>query len=761
MRKIKLFLAMCAAVSGLRGAAAELQGLRCDTGTVSRATGFFRIEQGENGVWRFVTPGGHGFFLAANNGPSQMAGDACPALGYSPYTRTLEAKYGNDRSRWAKDVADRLLGWNFNAISTWDPPAKGLVGAGLASTRVLQLGKSFAGGGPNSESNLLDNVEFPGRFPNVFHPDFEGHCRRMAMKICGKERDNPWIVGWYTDNEITWRGAVKQDENGISDDAHAGTGMYDAVLRLPPEHSGRRALEGFLAARGLSATDTVDVRVKQDFLRLVASNYYRIATAAIREAAPNHLVLGCRFAGFRSTPDIAWEEGGKWNDAMSVNVYPPADLTNGVVRAGFLGDVRPISAKLREVYRLSGKPVVATEWAYPALDTECPCRKGAGQRVPTQRERAAASALFARTMLSEPAVIGYVHFRWVDEPPLGRWKMKDGEDCNYGLVNLRDEPYELLTGALREVQGNLYAIRSQIGTEHPAVRPTATVPYPRFRAYSKARGGCWWKPRHEAKLAEIARMGGVCDLVLLGDSITHYWEAKPYAAESWAALTNRFKALNLGFAGDRTENVLWRIDNGELDGYRAKAVVLMIGTNNSTKDTTYPWETALGVKTLLARIQERQPQAKIILTAIFPRGRGADDKGHSGARARNDRTNEILKTFADGEKIVWLDISDRLVDPETKWTTPEMFPDRIHPSGAVYHIWLSALAEAVDRAFAAETGRQGLVSPDEKRDLRKDPGGYRVRHVERGSTQRIARVSQRHPSKRKSNESTKSGRLTR
>ena len=347
MRKIKLFLAMCAAVSGLRGAAAELQGLRCDTGTVSRATGFFRIEQGENGVWRFVTPGGHGFFLAANNGPSQMAGDACPALGYSPYTRTLEAKYGNDRSRWAKDVADRLLGWNFNAISTWDPPAKGLVGAGLASTRVLQLGKSFAGGGPNSESNLLDNVEFPGRFPNVFHPDFEGHCRRMAMKICGKERDNPWIVGWYTDNEITWRGAVKQDENGISDDAHAGTGMYDAVLRLPPEHSGRRALEGFLAARGLSATDTVDVRVKQDFLRLVASNYYRIATTAIREAAPNHLVLGCRFAGFRSTPDIAWEEGGKWNDAMSVNSYPPADLTNQVVLSGFTGDKRPIAAKLR------------------------------------------------------------------------------------------------------------------------------------------------------------------------------------------------------------------------------------------------------------------------------------------------------------------------------------------------------------------------------------------------------------------------------
>ena len=179
--------------------------------------------------------------------------------------------------------------------------------------------------------------------------------------------------------------------------------------------------------------------------------------------------------------------------------------------------------------------------------------------------------------------------------------------------------------------------------------------------------------------------------------------------------------------------MLWRIDNGELDGYSAKAIVLMIGTNNSTRDSTYPWETALGVKAILARIRERQPQAKIILTAIFPRGRGVDDKGHAEARARNDRTNEILKTFADGEKVVWLDISDRLADPETKWTTPAMFPDRIHPSDAAYRIWLSALAEAVDCAFAAKTERQGPVAPDEKRDLRKDPEWEKRFREEKGS----------------------------
>jgi len=682
----KTILAACAVLAGFVRAA-EPEGLAYDAAVTSRASGFFRLEQATNGVWRFVTPGGHGFFLAANNGPSKMSGDSCPALGYSPYTRTLEAKYGTDRTRWAADVVSRLRSWKFNAISSWEPPAKGLTGTGLASVRVLQLGKSFARSTPNNDSNLLDNVTFKGSFPNVFRGDFEDHCRRMAAKFCTQERDNPWIVGWYTDNEITWRGAVKQDANGVSGDAHAGTGLYDAVAKLPGVHSGRQALDRFLSERGLKVGDAgVTDKVKQDFLRLVAERYYRLTTSAIRAAAPNHLLLGCRFAGFRSTPDIAWQEGGKWNDAMSVNCYPPADLTNGYVMSGFRDDRRPIAAKLRDVYKLCGKPILLTEWSYPAKDTPCPCKVGAGQRVPTQKDRAAASALFAKTLIGEPEVVGYSYFRWADQPALGRWKKTGGEDCNYGLVNEQDEPYAQLTEALTGVQGEMYDLRRRIGTANPAVRPATTVPHPRFKTYSKPRGGLWWKPRHEAKLAEIASGGGAYDLVLLGDSITHYWEDKPYAAGSWAALTNAYRTLNLGFAGDRTANVLWRIDNGELDGYRAKRIVLMIGTNNNTFDTTQPWETALGVRAVLGRIRTKQPQAQVVLTAIFPRGRGADDAHHGAARRRNDETNAILRGFADGKTVVWMDFNAKLTGPNGG-TTPEMFPDRIHPSETGYRIW--------------------------------------------------------------------------
>ena len=115
MKLLSLFAGVV--VAGSVGAA-ELEGLVCDTSVTSEATGFFRLEQDTNGVWRFVTPGGHGFFLAANNGPARMTGDSCPALGYSPYKRTLEQKYGTDKAHWAAEASGRLKSWGFNAIST-------------------------------------------------------------------------------------------------------------------------------------------------------------------------------------------------------------------------------------------------------------------------------------------------------------------------------------------------------------------------------------------------------------------------------------------------------------------------------------------------------------------------------------------------------------------------------------------------------------------------------------------------------------------
>ena len=131
---------------------------------------------------------------------------------------------------------------------------------------------------------------------------------------------------------------------------------------------------------------------------------------------------------------------------------------------------------------------------------------------------------------------------------------------------------------------------------------------------------CWQMKRHAEKM-EIVTNGGA-KVVFIGDSITHFWENK----EPWKKYfcSGRHKALNLGTSADRTEHVLWRLTEGhELDGYEAKCILLMIGTNNSGHfpfDKEPPVDTILGIKEILKVIAEKQPNARTILTAIFPRG---------------------------------------------------------------------------------------------------------------------------------------------
>ena len=178
---------------------------------------------------------------------------------------------------------------------------------------------------------------------------------------------------------------------------------------------------------------------------------------------------------------------------------------------------------------------------------------------------------------------------------------------------------------------------------------------------------------------QVARLDGrPVDVVLVGDSIMHYWEWRHLA--KWSALTNGRTVLNLGYAGDRTQHVLWRIEHGELDGFEAKNVVLMIGTNNNSSDDTDPANVAKAIELIIARIRKKQPGAQVILHPIFPRGVSADSKRHAAARARNDRTNVLLKEFATAHpEVTWVDFNDKLVD-STGWVPRTIMADEIHPT---------------------------------------------------------------------------------
>ncbi|WP_164740042.1 platelet-activating factor acetylhydrolase IB subunit [Xanthomonas sp. BRIP62418] len=206
-----------------------------------------------------------------------------------------------------------------------------------------------------------------------------------------------------------------------------------------------------------------------------------------------------------------------------------------------------------------------------------------------------------------------------------------------------------------------------------------------------------WDARHHAALAEARAL--TPQVVMIGDSITHFWAGPPLATrvsgpESWRWLYGRRPVLNLGFGWDRTQNVLWRIRQGELDGLDPRWVVLHIGTNNLTGTAqaraATPAETAQGVEAVVSEVRRRLPRSQLILMAIMPRGRHAGD----AQRAPIAETNRLLAArYGKDPSVRLLDIGPRMLQPDG--TLPEaLMPDGTHPSETGYAIWATALREA-------------------------------------------------------------------
>jgi beta-glucosidase len=198
----------------------------------------------------------------------------------------------------------------------------------------------------------------------------------------------------------------------------------------------------------------------------------------------------------------------------------------------------------------------------------------------------------------------------------------------------------------------------------------------------------WWMPRHEEKLAEVAK--GKIDLVMIGDSITHGWENA--GRQVWNKYYKKRKPLNLGYSGDRTENVLWRLQHGEVEGISPKLAVIMIGTNNTGHRQEAPEHTALGIRYIIDELQHRLPKTKILLLAIFPREESPNGK----LRKINDDINDIISGYAKIRNVSYLDINHVFLDPDG--TLPKsIMPDLLHPQAKGYALWAEAMEPAITR----------------------------------------------------------------
>jgi lysophospholipase L1-like esterase len=207
---------------------------------------------------------------------------------------------------------------------------------------------------------------------------------------------------------------------------------------------------------------------------------------------------------------------------------------------------------------------------------------------------------------------------------------------------------------------------------------------------------------------------GRIDVYFVGDSITRRWRAKDYPQflANWNENFHGWNAANFGWGADTIQNILWRMQNGELEGIQPRVIVLLAGTNNigsfPANDARIA-DVTKGIKALLDILHEKAPGATIILTGIFPRNDGTQT---TAGMASIGKINSNIAQFADGKTIRYLNINDKLADKDGK-LLPGISLDRLHLSAKGYQIWANSL-----KPIFAE-----VLGPPAKEDLAPPPTG--------------------------------------
>lgn len=202
-----------------------------------------------------------------------------------------------------------------------------------------------------------------------------------------------------------------------------------------------------------------------------------------------------------------------------------------------------------------------------------------------------------------------------------------------------------------------------------------------------ARPDDWWQERNAA-VNERVKQGNV-DLLMIGDSITHGWDGAGQAV--WDQYYATRNAVNMGFSGDRTQHVLYRLENGHLEGITPKLAVIMIGTNNHRDNTAA--EIAEGVNAIVAKLRGKLPEMRILLLAIFPRT-DVDE----AIQQKLEEATELFAKTADADPMVkFLNINRAFLDRSGTLMVEQTMPDKLHPNLRGYELWAHAVEPTIAR----------------------------------------------------------------
>jgi beta-glucosidase len=211
-----------------------------------------------------------------------------------------------------------------------------------------------------------------------------------------------------------------------------------------------------------------------------------------------------------------------------------------------------------------------------------------------------------------------------------------------------------------------------------------------------------WVDRQAAFNATVASVGSKAQLIFIGDSITQGWEGE--GKEVWAKHYAHRNAINLGIGGDRTQHVLWRLDNGNLAGLNPKAAVVMIGTNNSNGEDNSPEQIVDGVRAIVEKLKAKLPGTKVLLVAIFPRA-----ENFSAQRGKLAQINQVLRRIADDKTVFWADFGHKFLNDDG--TMPrELMPDYLHLSKAGYQIWADSIETQLSQLLGESPVQAGVAS---------------------------------------------------
>ncbi len=394
--------------------------------SIPKGKKFFKVEKKGDKYW-LVDPSGRSFISKGVNVVLDKDG---AVLQNSQYYDVSE-KY-KSREDWAKDAVKRLKKWKFNTIGSWSD----------AATYYYDLPFTVMLGIPSTTDH---------RLVDVFDPMFIENVEATVASKCKRFRDAKYLIGYYVDNELPWYGDVGWYTG------HAPL-LLDEYSRLPDNAPGRKKLEEFLqCAYGKSIDDFMKVRgaqsreAREQFAGLVADEYFSVICDTIRKYDPNHLILGVRFAC--NAPDGVARACGENCDIVSVNYY--------------CKNMKVDRQLFDNYYFICKKPIMITEFSYRAMENRSGDKntKGADVTVKTQADRATGFDKYVTQVMEFPYLVGYHWFDYFDQSPQGR--SFDGENSNYGIVDIYDKEYEILTEQMKKTNKQADTVHKKSELPYP------------------------------------------------------------------------------------------------------------------------------------------------------------------------------------------------------------------------------------------------------------------------------------------------------